>query len=607
MTDIGTEPPNSADMHHPIHRITFFYLALMACHSRVHQAPHVESTPPDLHHMANESMEGTSEDALQTPPVECETIELRGTRETRSVTNSTYSFSVDEIKIITGGAPASYMDRTGGVISTDPGSGYKTHEPEMIPNASPVVRGNNLLAGTLTGSEINDFQKWNLWSDLSEGELNQYQSRWNIHPSERYCVMARNRYHAPLANVRVRLVDEEGNIIWSTKTDITGKAECWNQFDRTNPGQHVKHILLNYAGEDRIIEQPLTFEDGLNLADFSSECQSLNHVDIHFAVDATGSMGDEIEYLQTELADVMHQINDKHKAWNIHLGATFYRDYGDTYVTKSSRMQSTAEEVYQFISNQYADGGGDGPEAVHEALEASLSKQKWHDDALTRILFLILDAPPHDDSLTVQRIQRAIRSAANDGVKIIPVVASGGGFDQDKSLEYIMRCCALGTNGTYTFLTDDSGIGGQHTAPSTDHFEVEKLNAMLIRLIESNATAPHCDSGQTTPDSLLATSWQTDTASWNLNTEPIDADTSGAFAWELHSYPNPTTEYIWASCDIIPDVLYIADAQGKLLLRIQPTENRHRFPLDGFPTGTYVMIAEWGIERKSSRFVVTNQ
>ena len=151
--------------------------------------------------------------------------------------------------------------------------------------------------------------------------------------------------------------------------------------------------------------------------------------------DLTGSMGDEIEYLQAELADVMQQINSRHNLWKLYLGATFYRDYGDTYVTSSKRSTTNLQEIYQFMDSKHADGGGDGPEAVHEALEAALSKHAWHDNARTRLLFLILDAPPHDDSLTVARLQHSIRTAASQGVKIIPVVASGGGFDQDKSLE----------------------------------------------------------------------------------------------------------------------------------------------------------------------------
>ena len=65
------------------------------------------------------------------------------------------------------------------------------------------------------------------------------------------------------------------------------------------------------------------------------------------------------------------------------------------------------------------------------------------------------------------------------GIKIIPLVAS----DANKSVEYLMRYFSVYTNGTYVFLTDDSGIGNKHMKPSTKDFKVEKLNDLIVRLI----------------------------------------------------------------------------------------------------------------------------
>ncbi len=39
------------------------------------------------------------------------------------------------------------------------------------------------------------------------------------------------------------------------------------------------------------------------------------------------------------------------------------------------------------------------------------------------------------------------------------------------------------TGGSYVFLTDDSGIGGDHIEPTVGEFEVELLNDLLARLI----------------------------------------------------------------------------------------------------------------------------
>ncbi len=74
---------------------------------------------------------------------------------------------------------------------------------------------------------------------------------------------------------------------------------------------------------------------------------------------------------------------------------------------------------------------------------------------------------------------KKVKLAAKKGITIIPLAAS----DTDKQTEYLMRTFALLTNGTYTFLTNDSGIGNNHIKPTIDSYEVEKLNDLLLRLI----------------------------------------------------------------------------------------------------------------------------
>ena len=55
-----------------------------------------------------------------------------------------------------------------------------------------------------------------------------------------------------------------------------------------------------------------------------------------------------------------------------------------------------------FIKAQSADGGGDFPEAVGPAMTEGL-KLDWSSDAYCKIMFLLLDAPAHDDEQTVAK------------------------------------------------------------------------------------------------------------------------------------------------------------------------------------------------------------
>ena len=46
-----------------------------------------------------------------------------------------------------------------------------------------------------------------------------------------------------------------------------------------------------------------------------------------------------------------------------------------------------------------------------------------------------------------------------------------------------MRFFSVSTNGTYVFITNDSGIGNDHIEASVGEYEVENLNDLLVRLI----------------------------------------------------------------------------------------------------------------------------
>ena len=128
-------------------------------------------------------------------------------------------------------------------------------------------------------------------------------------------------------------------------------------------------------------------------------------------------------------------------------------------------------------------GGGDFPEAVHSALDKAVNELQWSTNAKTRILFLVLDAPPHHDNSVISNIQISLLKTAEKGIKIIPITASG----IDKETEFLMRFLAMTTNGTYVFITNDSGIGNSHLQASVGEYQVEFLNNLMVRLINKYA------------------------------------------------------------------------------------------------------------------------
>ena len=344
-------------------------------------------------------------------------------------------------------------------------------EPHMYPRPEMPIEPNDVSAGKLTAGEVNDFAKWNLWPNILDKSHKQFLSDWKLTPRQRYTVQVVNKNGYPVVNYPVNLTDKKGNTVFQAVTDNTGKAELWNG------------LVGQPADVDQPTWQTIVVED---------DCDYSDDVDVVFVFDATGSMGDELLYLQAEMKDVIARAKDATGGLNIRTGAVVYRDHGDEYITRISRLTEDLKTTQAFIDKQHADGGGDYPEAVPEALMAALNSSGWDSNARARIAFLILDAPCHQDSATLALLHDQILNAAAQGVRIVPVVCSGIG----ESGELLLRSMALATNGTSFFLTDDSGIGHTHLKPTTDSLKVEHLNDMLVRTIVEFSYMPNCASSE---------------------------------------------------------------------------------------------------------------
>ncbi|MBE0653306.1 MAG: VWA domain-containing protein [Bacteroidales bacterium] len=337
--------------------------------------------------------------------------------------------------------------------------------------------GNGIEPGQITAAEWNDLGHWIFWMDLINGQdYSKMPGYWSFDLSKRISVKLSNLSSEPAVDIKIELIDAASQVLWIAKTDNFGKAELW-------PGMHpVQSIAgnLKLRIENQDFEKPKFFEAGINeisLADHPIRPQNISQ--IAFMVDATGSMADELEYLKAELVDVISEVRSSNPNTAIVTGSVFYRDEGDVYVTKASGFTTDTDNTIQFIKQQYAEGGGDFPEAVHTALNESLKTLQWSPEATSRLLFILLDAPPHYEEQIVSQIHSEVRLASEKGIKIVPITASG----IDKETEFLMRYMAIATNGTYVFITNDSGIGNDHLEASVGEYEVEYLNDLMVRLI----------------------------------------------------------------------------------------------------------------------------
>lgn len=457
-----------------------------------------------------------------------------------------------------------------------------------------AIKKDSAASGKLTGGEINDFSKWKMWTDLTKGELNSLQSTWHFAPTNRYMVQLTDQHGLPLANAKVELLNGN-NVLYTSRSDNTGKAELWGnlKYD-TLVKVTVTSIRANYNGEIKTIGSVKKFEDGINSLVFTTPCQQSSNVDIAIVVDATGSMQDEIDYLKEDFNDVIYKSKAFSSSLNMRYANIFYRDIGDAYVTQSQDFTRVLSESTAYTNAHDADGGGDGPEAVEIALDSAINQLSWSEDTRTKLLFLVLDASPHNTYEIQEKMRSLCVQASAKGIRIIPLAGSGA----LKDTEYLMRCLALATNGTYLFLDNHSGIGNDHIQPSTDHYQVEILNDLLVRVIKSFTYMPSCeqaiaDLGVNLPSSLVVVP-TIDTTKIDTATVPTDAIASlpkDTLQLQWKFYPNPTNGVVnIVSNKNIPE-LYISDLSGKVLQVVKNIEPATTATVDlsGYATGIYLI------------------
>ena len=331
--------------------------------------------------------------------------------------------------------------------------------------------------GLVTAGEWNDLDNWAFYQKtLMKEPFKGFPDDWQMYTNHRIAV-ALTAKNKPAANATVTLFRND-TPIWTTKTDNLGRAELWvGAFQKE---KELNPTLLRLKVNEQWVSTATISETQVNRIALDETLPSpTNQVQIAFMVDATGSMGDELEFLKMDLKKVINEVQKTNTQLKISTGTVFYRDEGDEYVVKHSPFTEDINQTIEFISQQRADGGGDFPEAVDKAL-VQLNQLQWQPEARTRIAFLVLDAPPHNKPAVISSIQYSVKTAAASGIKLIPVVASG----IDKTTEFLMRFIAMYTNGTYVFITDHSGIGNKHLEPSVGEYQVEKLSDLMVRLIK---------------------------------------------------------------------------------------------------------------------------
>ena len=371
-----------------------------------------------------------------------------------------------------GGATDSYAPSEPGDVAD---TGVSTDKLE-----SDIIQS---TAGLITASAWDDNFYYSEWlalfaqeSDGSAGRLSAFMHSdrsWGFNTQTRVKLTVKNGDN-PVAGARVSVDGKDGTLGHYAITDARGVAYLF-------PGESGS-ITVTIGDSSATATASFDAQNRDLTVELSAASAKRDVIELMFVIDATGSMGDEISYLKNEIADVIGRISDGGDT-EIYLSFLFYRDHCDSVVFDYVDFVNVStpaglDEQRNALAKRYATGGGDYAEAAEEALLLAAGQQ-WSAEATTKIIFQILDAPPHSADENKATMQSAVASLASQGIRFCPVLCSGA----DILTEYVMREAAVYTGGTFVYVTDHSGIGGSHHDPDIPNATVEALNSLMVRLV----------------------------------------------------------------------------------------------------------------------------
>ncbi len=195
-------------------------------------------------------------------------------------------------------------------------------------------------------------------------------------------------------------------------------------------------------------------------------------VEVVFCLDTTGSMGGLLEGAKAKIWSICSQIARGKPTPDLKVGLVAYKDKGDSYVTKVIPLSRDLDAIHGELNKLKADGGGDGPEHVNQALFDAVNKIGWSPDGRTmKLIFLVGDAPPHLDYTDDVQYPVTCKKAIEKGILINAMLC---GDDGDAMRAW--KDVASKADGEYVRIPQEGGVRVVETSYDA---ELGKLGASL--------------------------------------------------------------------------------------------------------------------------------
>jgi Mg-chelatase subunit ChlD len=106
-----------------------------------------------------------------------------------------------------------------------------------------------------------------------------------------------------------------------------------------------------------------------------------NHqIEVVFILDTTSSMSGLIQAAKEKIWSIATTMASAEQTPDIRMGLVAFRDRGDAYVTKVLDLSQDLDSMYAKLMDFKAQGGGDGPESVNQALYDAMNRISWSKD-----------------------------------------------------------------------------------------------------------------------------------------------------------------------------------------------------------------------------------
>ncbi len=195
-------------------------------------------------------------------------------------------------------------------------------------------------------------------------------------------------------------------------------------------------------------------------------------LEVVVVLETTGSMGGLIEGAKQKIWSIASEIARGQPTPILEVGLVAYRDVGDDYVTRKYPLTRDLDAMFVNLQKLRADGGGDTPEHVGRALGEAVSKMSWSQDSKTmKLIYLVGDAPPHDDYKDGWNSTVWARRAAERGITVHAIRCG----DDTETSRTFTRIASL-ASGNFISIGQ---TGGMVATASPYDAELKRLNAEI--------------------------------------------------------------------------------------------------------------------------------